>query len=175
MHERSILVTGCSSGIGRCVALALRERGYRVYATARKSEDLAQLEDAGLEAIELDASDPVSVSAAVDETLSRTGGTLYGLFNNGAYGQPGAIEDLTRDVLREQFETNFFGWHDLTRQLLPVMRRAGLRPHHPEQLGTGLCRPGLPRRLQRQQVCPRRFVRHAAPGTQRNQHLPGSY
>ena len=125
MTDKTVLITGCSSGIGECAAHGLSKRGYRVLATARQADDVARLENSGLESFQLDASDPVSVSAAVDETLSRTGGTLYGLFNNGAYGQPGAIEDLTRDVLREQFETNFFGWHDLTRQLLPVMRRQG--------------------------------------------------
>ena len=125
MTDRTILITGCSSGIGECVARGLSGRGYRVLATARKADDVARLEDTGLESFLLDVSDADSVSAAVEETLSRTGGTLYGLFNNGAYGQPGAVEDLTRDVLREQFETNVFGWHDLTRQLLPVMRRQG--------------------------------------------------
>jgi NAD(P)-dependent dehydrogenase (short-subunit alcohol dehydrogenase family) len=125
MTDKTVLITGCSSGIGECVARGLSGRGYRVLATARQADDVARLEDSGLESFLLDVSDADSVSAAVDETLSRTGGTLYGLFNNGAYGQPGAVEDLTRDVLREQFETNFFGWHDLTRQLLPVMRRQG--------------------------------------------------
>ena len=125
MTDKTVLITGCSSGIGECVARGLSGRGYRVLATARQADDVARLENSGLESFLLDVSDADSVSAAVDEALSRTGGTLYGLFNNGAYGQPGAIEDLTRDVLREQFETNFFGWHDLTRQLLPVMRRQG--------------------------------------------------
>lgn len=125
MTDKTVLITGCSSGIGECVARGLSGRGYRVLATARQADDVARLENSGLESFLLDVSDADSVSAAVDETLSRTGGTLYGLFNNGAYGQPGAVEDLTRDVLREQFETNFFGWHDLTRQLLPVMRRQG--------------------------------------------------
>jgi NAD(P)-dependent dehydrogenase (short-subunit alcohol dehydrogenase family) len=125
MTDRTVLITGCSSGIGECVARGLFERGYRVLATARQADDVARLENSGLESFLLDVSDPDSVSAAVNETLSRTGGTLYALFNNGAYGQPGAVEDLSRDVLREQFETNLFGWHDLTRQLLPVMRNQG--------------------------------------------------
>ena len=125
MHERSILVTGCSSGIGRCVALALRERGYRVYATARKPEDLAQLEAAGLEAVELHLDDPVSVGDAADQVLSASGGYIYGLFNNGAYGQPGAVEDLRWEVLEEQLRTNLLGWHELTRRIIPGMRRRG--------------------------------------------------
>jgi NAD(P)-dependent dehydrogenase (short-subunit alcohol dehydrogenase family) len=125
MTDRTVLITGCSSGIGECVAHGLAGRGYRVLATARQEQDVARLQAAGLESFPLDVSDPASVTAAVEETLARTGGTLYALFNNGAYGQPGAVEDLSRDVLRMQFETNLFGWHDLTRQVLPVMRRQG--------------------------------------------------
>ncbi|MEN8108557.1 MAG: SDR family oxidoreductase [Pseudomonadota bacterium] len=125
MHDRTVLISGCSSGIGECVAHGLSARGYRVLATARQVDDVARLESAGLESLQLDLSDPASVSAAVQETLCRTNGALYALFNNGAYGQPGAVEDLSRDVLRMQFETNLFGWHDLTRQFLPVMRRQG--------------------------------------------------
>jgi NAD(P)-dependent dehydrogenase (short-subunit alcohol dehydrogenase family) len=125
MTDRTVLITGCSSGIGECVAHGLARRGYRVLATARRGHDVEALQAAGLESFQLDVAEPASVGAAVEETLQRTGGTLYALFNNGAYGQPGAVEDLTRDVLREQFETNLFGWHDLTRQVLPVMRRQG--------------------------------------------------
>jgi len=125
MTDRTVLITGCSSGIGECVAHGLAGRGYRVLATARREEDVRRLQAAGLESFQLDVAEPASVGAGVEETLQRTGGTLYALFNNGAYGQPGAVEDLTRDVLREQFETNLFGWHDLTRQVLPVMRRQG--------------------------------------------------
>jgi NAD(P)-dependent dehydrogenase (short-subunit alcohol dehydrogenase family) len=125
MTDKTVLITGCSSGIGECVAHGLSRSGYRVLATARQAKDVARLEASGLESFQLDVSEPASVSAAVEETLVRTGGTLYALFNNGAYGQPGAIEDLSRDVLREQFETNLFGWHDLTQQVLPVMRRQG--------------------------------------------------
>ncbi len=125
MTDRTVLITGCSSGIGECVAHGLAGRGYRVLATARREDDVQRLQAAGLESFQLDVAEPASVGAGVEETLQRTGGTLYALFNNGAYGQPGAVEDLTRDVLREQFETNLFGWHDLTRQVLPVMRRQG--------------------------------------------------
>lgn len=125
MTDRTVLITGCSSGIGECVAHGLAGRGFRVLATARREDDVQRLRAAGLESFQLDVAEPASVGAGVEETLQRTGGTLYALFNNGAYGQPGAVEDLTRDVLREQFETNLFGWHDLTRQILPVMRRQG--------------------------------------------------
>ncbi|MCP5141311.1 MAG: SDR family oxidoreductase [Chromatiales bacterium] len=123
---RSVLITGCSSGIGRCVADGLKARGYRVFATARKAGDVDKLRADGFDdALQLDVRDSASIRAAVATVLERTGGRLYGLFNNGAYGQPGAVEDLTRDVLREQFETNVFGWHELTCAVLPAMRAAG--------------------------------------------------
>lgn len=125
MPKKSILITGCSSGIGLCVAKGLKARGYRVFATARKESDVQQLGSDGLESLRLDLADSESITAAVDEILSRTNGTLDALFNNGAYGQPGAVEDLSSDVLRAQFETNLFGWHELTNQILPVMRRQG--------------------------------------------------
>jgi NAD(P)-dependent dehydrogenase (short-subunit alcohol dehydrogenase family) len=125
MTGNSILITGCSSGIGLCVAHGLRSRGWRVFASARKPEDVARLTGEGLESLQLDLDDSASIAAAVDEVLLRTQGTLDALFNNGAYGQPGAVEDLTREVLRKQFETNLFGWHELTRLVLPVMRRQG--------------------------------------------------
>ncbi len=125
MAPRSILITGCSSGIGLTCAEGLARRGWRVFATVRKAEDVAPLAAQGLEALVLDLRDPNSISQAVQTVLERTGGTLDALFNNGAYGQPGAVEDLTREVLREQFETNLFGTHELTCQVIPVMRRQG--------------------------------------------------
>jgi len=120
---KSILITGCSTGIGLCVAEGLMARGYRVFATARKHDDVEMLAQRGLESLQLDVTDETSMDRAIDEILVRTGGTLYAVFNNGAYGQPGAVEDLTTDVLRKQFETNFFGWHSLTRRLIPIMRK----------------------------------------------------
>ena len=125
MNEKTILITGCSSGIGLCVARGLSSRGYRVFATARKTSDVEALNKEGLESLLLDLDDPHSVTAAVEEILTRTNGRLDALFNNGAYGQPGAVEDLSRDVLRAQFETNLFGWHQLTNLVLPVMRSQG--------------------------------------------------
>lgn len=126
MHPpRSILITGCSSGIGQCAAHRLRERGYRVFATARQAGDVERLADAGFEAFRLDLADAASIAAAVEQVLEASGGGLYGLFNNGAYGQPGAVEDLSLAALREQFETNLFGTHELTRLVIPVMRRQG--------------------------------------------------
>ena len=124
-NGKSILITGCSSGIGLCVAEGLKARGYRVFASARRSEDVAMLNDKGFEAVQLDLADITSINRAVDEVLEKTGGTLDALFNNGAYGQPGAVEDLRREVLREQFETNVFGTHELTCRILRVMRRQG--------------------------------------------------
>lgn len=125
MIQKSILITGCSTGIGWTCALGLKARGYRVLATARKAEDLKRLEAEGLEAIALDYRDSASVQACAAEVAKRTGGSLFALFNNGAYGQPGALEDITRAVLEEQFAANFFGWHELTRACLPMIRRHG--------------------------------------------------
>lgn len=123
--SRAVLITGCSSGIGLCVAQGLRQRGYRVFATARKLQDVDRLNALGLESLPLDLDDSDSINWAVDEILGRTGDQLYGLFNNGAYGQPGAVEDLRREVLRAQFETNVFGWLELTNRVIPVMRQQG--------------------------------------------------
>ena len=125
MQERSILITGCSSGIGLCCARGLKARRWRVFATARQPADVERLSAEGLESLPLDLADSASIQAAVDEILVRSGGRLDALFNNGAYGQTGAVEDLSRAVLREQFETNVLGWHELTRCVLPVMRRQG--------------------------------------------------
>jgi NAD(P)-dependent dehydrogenase (short-subunit alcohol dehydrogenase family) len=122
---KSILITGCSSGIGYACAKGLKARGYRVFATARKDEDLKRLAAEGLEAIELDYRFPESVEACAAEVSKRTDGELYALFNNGAYGQPGAVEDITRPVLEEQFAANVFGWHQLTTLCLPMMRKLG--------------------------------------------------
>ncbi|MGD8590031.1 MAG: SDR family NAD(P)-dependent oxidoreductase, partial [Chromatiales bacterium] len=124
-ETKSILITGCSSGIGLTTAKGLSARGYRVFASARKEQDVEILQNDGLEALHLDLTDSTSIASAVDEVLAATDGRLYALFNNGAYGQPGAVEDLSRAALREQFETNLFGWHELTCRIIPVMRRQG--------------------------------------------------
>ena len=125
MSDKAVLVTGCSSGIGRCVARGLKTRGYRVFASARKPEDVEELKREGFESVRLDLADSDSICSAVEEVLDATGGGLYGLFNNGAYGQPGAVEDLLRGVLREQFETNVFGTQELTNLIIPVMHGQG--------------------------------------------------
>ncbi|HEX5644488.1 MAG TPA: SDR family NAD(P)-dependent oxidoreductase, partial [Erythrobacter sp.] len=103
MNGRSILITGCSSGIGYTCAHGLKAKGYRVFATARRPEDIARLEGEGLECLALDYRHPESVAACAAEVARRGGGKLFGLVNNGAYGQPGAVEDIRRDVMEEIF------------------------------------------------------------------------
>lgn len=125
MHAKAVLITGCSTGIGYHTAKVLRDRGYRVLATARKLSDVDRLTREGFEVAQLDLDSSQSIQHAAQWALARTDGKLYGLFNNGAYGQPGAVEDLSRDVLRQQFETNVFGWLELTNLLIPAMRAQG--------------------------------------------------
>jgi NAD(P)-dependent dehydrogenase (short-subunit alcohol dehydrogenase family) len=122
---KTVLITGCSTGIGYCCALGLKQRGYRVLATVRNAEDAARLRSAGLEVLMLDYADSASVQACANEVKQLTDGKLFALVNNGAYGQPGAVEDLTRKVLEEQFAANFFGWHELTILCLPFLRDNG--------------------------------------------------
>jgi short-subunit dehydrogenase len=120
---KHILVTGCSSGIGRSIADGLKERGFNVYVTARKQEDIDALSKAGFEAIMLDLADTKSIQAAVVTLLSKTNHQLYGLVNNAAYGLTGAMEDIPVMALRDQFETNVFGTQELTNLLIPIMRK----------------------------------------------------
>jgi NAD(P)-dependent dehydrogenase (short-subunit alcohol dehydrogenase family) len=124
-EPRTIIVTGASSGIGAYCARALAAEGWCVFATARKPQDIERLEQDGLEAFYLDYREPTSIEALVAAVLERTGGRLDALYNNGAHAQPGAVEDLPVAALREQFEANLFGWHDLTRRIVPVMRAQG--------------------------------------------------
>lgn len=125
MKQKSVLITGCSTGIGLCVAGGLKDNGYRVFATARQPEDVDRLAAAGFESLQLDLDSSESIYAAVDYVLTRTDNELYALVNNGAYGQPGAVEDLSRSVLKKQFETNLFGTQELTNAVLPAMRQQG--------------------------------------------------
>ncbi len=122
---RTILITGCSSGIGLAPAITLKSRGWRVITTARTDHDLKTLADQGFEAVRLELSDFASIAACVEQTLALTGGRLEALFNNAAYGQPGALEDITGEVLRRQFDVNVIGTHELTRLVIPAMRRQG--------------------------------------------------
>lgn len=124
-YTQAILITGCSSGIGKTTAKVLKDRGYRVFATARKREDVDKLLRQGFESVQLDLASSKSINFAVNEITEKTGGRLDALFNNGAFGQPGAVEDLSRDVLRVQFETNLFGTHELTNRVIPIMRSQG--------------------------------------------------
>ncbi|MBF6647875.1 SDR family oxidoreductase [Methylobacter sp. BlB1] len=123
--SKTILITGCSSGIGYVTAVELRKRGHNVIASARKPEDVARLSQEGFTAVQLDLADSDSIRQAVRQIVALTDGRIDALFNNGAFGQPGAVEDLSRDVLRFQFETNFFGTHELTNLLIPIMRQQG--------------------------------------------------
>ena len=125
MTARSILITGCSSGIGFDAAKGLAARGWRVFATCRQEADAARLRGLGLESFVLDYADATSIAAAVAVVKTRTGGRLDALFNNGAYGCPGAVEDLPTQALREIFEVNLFGYHELSRQVIPMMRAQG--------------------------------------------------
>ena len=124
MTQRTLLITGCSSGIGLDAARGMALRGWRVFATCRKEADCARLQSEGLESFVLDYADEASIAAAVAEVQSRAG-RLDALFNNGAFACPGAVEDLPRDALRAIFETNLFGYHDLTRRVIPMMRAEG--------------------------------------------------
>ena len=123
--KKSILITGCSSGIGYDAAHTLQKRGWRVFATCRQEEDCERLRGEGLESFQLDYADEGSIKVAVAEVEARTGGRLDALFNNGAYAIPGATEDMPRDALRAIFEVNLFGQFDLIAQLLPMMRPQG--------------------------------------------------
>jgi short-subunit dehydrogenase len=126
MNEKSILITGASSGIGLASARLMRAKGWRVLATARTEADLDMLRrDAGVEALHLELADPRSVAWCAEEALRLTDGKLAAVFNNAAYGQVGAVEDLEPAILRQQFEVNFFATHDLTRRLIPAMRANG--------------------------------------------------
>ncbi|MEZ5716765.1 MAG: SDR family NAD(P)-dependent oxidoreductase [Paracoccaceae bacterium] len=123
--DRTILITGCSSGIGYDAAHGLRARGWRVFASCRQEADCARLRDEGFESPRIDYADPDSIVNGLAEVLEATGGTLGALYNNGAFACPGAVEDLPSAALRAVFETNLFGLHDLTRHTLPVMRAQG--------------------------------------------------
>ncbi|HEV8034048.1 SDR family NAD(P)-dependent oxidoreductase [Yoonia sp.] len=125
MTQKSILITGCSSGIGYDAAYGLRAAGWRVFASCRKQEDCDRLRSEGFESPRIDYADADSIVTGLAETLEATGGTLDALYNNGAYACPGAVEDLPVGALREIFETNVFGWHELTRLVIPVMRAQG--------------------------------------------------
>ncbi len=125
MTQPTILITGCSSGIGYDAAHGLRTAGWRVFAACRNELDCARLREEGFESPRIDYDDAESIVIGLAEVLEATGGTLDALFNNGAYAIPGAVEDLPTDALRAIFQSNVFGWHELTRAVIPVMRAQG--------------------------------------------------
>jgi short-subunit dehydrogenase len=121
---KSVLITGCSTGIGLCLAQGLKQNGYQVFASCRSEKDSEILKKSGLQSPVIDLQDSRSISNGLNQVLEITGGKLYGLINNGAYGQPGAVEDLNRSTLQKQFETNVFGTQELTNRVIPIMRQA---------------------------------------------------
>ncbi len=124
--RKTILVTGCSSGIGAHCAARLLQDGWNVVTTARRPQDLERLGESGLNPVYMDYTDGASIRSAFDHALALGNGRIDALFNNGAYGQAGAVEDLSTDTLRAQFEANFFGWHELTNLVVPIMRKQGV-------------------------------------------------
>lgn len=120
----SILITGCSSGIGYFCAKKLHLDGYKVYATTRNEEDVTRLKAEGLEAFKLDVTNSHEITKAVEFIQKNNDGKLDILFNNAGFGQPGALEDLPLVALKEQFETNVFGNFELTQKMLPLLRNS---------------------------------------------------
>ncbi len=124
--NRHVVITGCSSGIGYCLAKGLKERGYQVIASCRHQKDVDRLIQEGLiGSIRIDLTDEDNINEAVGLIQEISGNNVYGLINNGAFGQPGAMIDMRREVLRDQFETNVFGTQQLTNGLLPLMLQQG--------------------------------------------------
>ena len=125
MTQKTLLITGCSTGIGYAAAHAMRDRGWRVFASCRNPEDCARLISEGFDSPRIELRDADSIRTGLQEVLAATDGRLDALFNNGARGLPGAVEDLPTDGLRDLMESNLIGWHDLTRQTIPIMRSQG--------------------------------------------------
>lgn len=148
--QKTVLVTGCSSGIGLESALDLTRQGFRVLAACRKAEDIARMQDLGLTGILLDLDDPQSVERAAAEVIALTDNRLYGLFNNAGYGVYGPLNTISRQQMEQQFSANFFGAHQLTMLLLPHDDAARRRAHRDDLLGDGAYRQSRPRSLCRQ-------------------------
>jgi NAD(P)-dependent dehydrogenase (short-subunit alcohol dehydrogenase family) len=122
--SKAVLVTGCSSGIGRATALRLAGTGWKVYASARRPETISDMREAGCQTLALDVTDEQSMRAAV-EAVEQAEGAVGVLINNAGYSQSGAIETVPLDAVRRQFETNVFGLVRLTQLVLPKMRAQG--------------------------------------------------
>jgi NAD(P)-dependent dehydrogenase (short-subunit alcohol dehydrogenase family) len=125
VNNKSILITGCSSGIGLATAKFLSRNGWDVYATCRKIKDVKKLNNLGIRCFQLDYTSEKSIDQALQEILKQTSGSLSAIFNNGAFALPGALEDIPSNGMKEIFEANFFGWHYLIKKVLPVMRAQG--------------------------------------------------
>ncbi len=122
MPSKTILITGCSSGIGLDTARRLKAQGWTVFASCRAEEDCAARVAEGFSAPQLDYEDPDSIARCAQDVLTQTNGALDAVFHNGAYALPGPLEDIPAEGMRAQFEANFLGWHDLNRHVLPAMR-----------------------------------------------------
>ena len=120
---RSVLITGCSSGLGLYMAESLQKDGWNVFATARKEQDIENLKSKGIDAYYLDITDSGSIEKLVKYVSDKTNGKLHALINNAGCGYSGALEDITRDAMRHQFEVNVFGVHELTNQIIPIFRK----------------------------------------------------
>lgn len=123
--RKTILITGCSSGIGYAAAHGLHKRGWKVVASCRQQKDVERLRTEGLASVRIDYEDEHSIATGYEDALSLLGGRLDALFNNGAYAVPGAVGDLPTDALRTIFEANFFGWHSLTKRAYETMWHQG--------------------------------------------------
>ena len=123
--KKSILITGCSSGIGFETAKYLSKNGWDVIASCRQKVDVKKISDLGITCFHLDYQSEKSIDLALDKTLSVTNGNLDAIFNNGAFALPGAIEDIPSEAMKEIFQANFFGWHYLTKKIIPIMRDQG--------------------------------------------------
>nr|WP_315082416.1 SDR family oxidoreductase [uncultured Kosakonia sp.] len=119
--QKTVLITGCSSGIGLESARELKRQGFRVLAACRKADDVARMDQEGFTGVLLDLDDAASVDRAADEVIALSGNRLYGLFNNAGYGVYGSLDSISREQLEQQFSSNFFGTHQLTLRLLPAM------------------------------------------------------
>lgn len=121
---KNILITGCSTGIGLETALVLKHNGFKVYASAREDKDVIKLKNLGFNAFKIDVRNKEQIASALS-TILENDKRLDAVFNNAGFGQPGAVEDLSTEVLKEQFETNIFGLHEVTIQVMKIFRKQG--------------------------------------------------